>query len=106
MVPSGFVFMQAFPLTANGKIDREKLPFEDQGIFQSEELYLGPTNPLEEQLIQIWEAALGKKPIGVNDNFFNLGGESLMAVRLCSAMERALGKKIPVSLSRCGNGSG
>lgn len=98
MIPSGFVALETFPLTQNGKVDRKKLPIEGQEILQTEESYLGPETPLEEQLVHIWEAVLGKKPIGVNDNFFNLGGESLMAVRLCSAMERALGKKVPVSL--------
>ncbi|MGE0472115.1 MAG: amino acid adenylation domain-containing protein [Nitrospirales bacterium] len=98
MLPSSYVFMKTFPLTVNGKVNREKLPLEDEGAFVDEGKYQAPETPLEAQLTKIWEAVLGKKPIGINDNFFNLGGESLMAVRLCSAMERKLGRKIPVSL--------
>jgi amino acid adenylation domain-containing protein len=98
MVPSGFVFLDTFPLSSNGKVDRRKLPVEGQGSTQEEGTYVAPRNSLERQLMKIWETVLGKQPIGVTDNFFNLGGESLMAVRLCSEMERALQTKIPVPL--------
>ncbi|MGD9851499.1 MAG: amino acid adenylation domain-containing protein [Nitrospirales bacterium] len=98
MIPSGFVFLDAFPLTPNGKVNRDKLALEDEGSIPEDESYQAPGNSLEEQLTTVWEAVLGKKPIGITHNFFSLGGESLMAVRLCSEMERLLGKKIPVSL--------
>ena len=98
MIPAGFVFLDAFPLTSNGKIDRRKLPAEDQRSSQDEERYVAPRNSLEAQLTKIWETVLKKHPIGITDNFFNLGGESLLAIRLCSEMERALHKKIPLTL--------
>ena len=98
MIPSHYISLDAFPLTANGKIDLQKLPFEDQVSAQAEGASVVPRNTLETQLTRIWEAVLGKQPIGVTDNFFNLGGESLMAVRLCSEIERTLQQKVPVSL--------
>jgi aspartate racemase len=98
MIPAGFVFLDAFPLTPNGKVDRSKLPVEDQRSSQEEGNYVAPRNSLESQLTKIWETVLEREPIGVTDNFFNLGGESLMALRLCSEIERALQKKIPVPL--------
>ena len=98
MIPTQFIFLDAFPLTANGKIDQHKLPIEDQISAQEQGTYVAPRNALESQLTKIWETVLGKQSIGVTDNFFNLGGESLMAVRLCSEIERALKQKVPVSL--------
>ncbi|HBP88786.1 MAG TPA: amino acid adenylation domain-containing protein [Nitrospirales bacterium] len=98
MVPTAFILLDAFPLTANGKVDRRKLPAEDQRSAQVEEMYVAPRNSLESQLTKIWETVLERPRIGITDNFFDLGGESLMAVRLCSEMERALHKKIPVPL--------
>jgi len=71
---------------------------ENQRSSQEEGAYVAPRNSLESQLTKIWETVLGRQPIGVTDNFFSLGGESLIAVRLCSEMERALQKKIPVPL--------
>ena len=98
MIPSHYVFLDAFPLTSNGKVDHSNLPFDNQLSSQEEGAYIAPRNALEIQLTKIWETVLGIQPIGVTDNFFNLGGESLMAVRLCSEIERALSRKVPVSL--------
>jgi amino acid adenylation domain-containing protein len=98
MIPAGFVFLDTFPLTPNGKVDQSKLPVEDQRSSQEEGNYVAPRNSLESQLTKIWETVLEREPIGVTDNFFNLGGESLMALRLCSEIERALQRKIPVPL--------
>ena len=98
MIPSQYVFLESFPLTPNGKIDQDRLPFDDETFSQDEGTFVAPRNSLEGQLSKIWEKVLGKQPIGVTDNFFNLGGESLMAVRLCSEIERALQQEVPVSL--------
>lgn len=97
MVPTEYIILNVLPLTANGKVDRNKLPTEDQRHFD-EEPFIPPRNALENQLTEIWQNVLGHHPIGVTDNFFNLGGESLMAVRLCSEVERAMKQKIPVTL--------
>lgn len=98
MIPTEYVFLDAFPLTSNGKVDRNKLPTDGQNSPNAEEIFVAPRNSLETQLTKIWETVLGRQPIGVTENFFNLGGESLIAVRLCSEMEKALQTKIPVPM--------
>ncbi len=98
MIPTGYVFLDVFPLTPNGKVDRNQLPTENHPSPNEKETFVAPRNSIETQLAKIWETVLGRHPIGVTDNFFHLGGESLMAVRLCSEIERALQQKIPVTL--------
>ncbi|GJL50632.1 MAG: hypothetical protein NPIRA01_18590 [Nitrospirales bacterium] len=96
MVPAAFVKLKAFPLTSNGKIHYRMLPDPQMTDFTQGTVYVAPRDTLETQLTQIWENILGKQPIGITDNFFNLGGESLMAVRTCVAIEHTLNKKIPI----------
>ncbi|GJL62118.1 MAG: hypothetical protein NPIRA04_07720 [Nitrospirales bacterium] len=98
MVPSAFVWVDEIPLTPNGKIDRSRLLAEKHTLLQGTETYVAPRNPFENQMVTIWEAVLGKHPIGVTDNFFDLGGESLMAVRLVMEIERVLKVKIDLPL--------
>jgi aspartate racemase len=76
MVPSAFVFPDALPLTPNGKIDRRALPAPDRLKQEPGSTFVPPSDDLEIQLTKIWENVLGKKPIGVKDNFFDLGGHS------------------------------
>jgi aspartate racemase len=98
MIPTEYVFLDTFPLTPNGKVDRQKLLAGNHSSSNNEETFIAPRNSIEIQLTKIWETVLGRHPIGVTDNFFHLGGESLMAVRLCSEIERTLQRKIPVTL--------
>jgi aspartate racemase len=97
MVPSAFAFLDALPLTANGKVDRRALPAPDQSPPGLGKNFVAPRDPVEGQLKGIWEEVLGIQPIGVEDNFFSLGGHSLLAVRLIARIEKTFGKKIPVS---------
>jgi amino acid adenylation domain-containing protein len=97
MVPSAFVLMDAFPLTPNGKIDRRALPPHEQSTTSDSELTT-PRDVLELQLIQIWKEVLRREQIGLRDNFFDLGGHSLMAVRLIDKIERLVQQKIPLSI--------
>jgi acyl carrier protein len=98
MVPSAYVTLEAFPLTANGKIDRRALPAPDASARQIGSDFIGPRTPGEEILAEIWAEILGIEQVGVQDNFFDLGGNSLLAVkmisRLCQALdiELSLGK--------------
>src|SRR4029077_3878354 len=94
MVPSALVFLQELPLTANGKLDRRALP--DPVAFQGEKGSVPPRDALETQLVAIWEKALGLQPIGITDNFFQLGGDSLLAVRIFAEIEQTLGKRLPL----------
>ncbi len=98
MIPSAFVWLDALPLTPNGKVDREKLPAKKQSLSEAAETYVAPRNSLERQVVIIWQDVLGQNPIGVTDNFFDLGGESLLAVRLARALERVLQTKISISM--------
>jgi thioesterase domain-containing protein/acyl carrier protein len=97
MVPSAFVFLDALPLTANGKVDRRSLPAPDQSPPGLGKNFVAPRDPVEGQLKGIWEEVLGIQPIGVEDNFFSLGGHSLLAVRLIARIEKTFGKQVPVS---------
>src|SRR6185503_17997788 len=84
MVPSAFVVLEELPRTPNGKLDRRALP--TSGLLRDEALpYTAPRTPTEELLAGIWSTLLGHSPIGVQDNFFTLGGDSLLAVRVVAA---------------------
>jgi acyl carrier protein len=71
--------MQSLPLTANGKIDRKNLPDLDQDEAGAQQAYVAPRNPTEEKIARLWKDLLGVEQVGVYDNFFNLGGNSLNA---------------------------
>ncbi|WNV06060.1 amino acid adenylation domain-containing protein [Candidatus Methylospira mobilis] len=95
MVPSDFVRLDAMPLSANGKIDRKKLP-EPDGSALRESAYVAPTNPTEELLTEIWQEVLEVKRVGIRDNFFDMGGHSLLAVRVLSRVRATFGVEIPL----------
>jgi aspartate racemase len=96
MIPSTFTQMEAFPLNANGKIDRPALPVPVIGRRDTNEP-LVLISPLEAELIQIWESLLNTRPIGTRDDFFELGGHSLLAARMMAQVESLFSKKIPLS---------
>ncbi len=93
MVPGAIVPLEAFPLTANGKVDTSALP-APQASPSSQ--YCAPVTELERKLCRVWEAALGIEPVSTTANFFTLGGHSLMATRVASGIGRFLGKEVPV----------
>ncbi len=82
MVPSAFVVLEALPLTPNGKVDRKALPEPDAARTAAAEAYVPPRGPIEEALAAIWAELLGRDRVGVHDNFFDLGGHSLIATQL------------------------
>jgi thioesterase domain-containing protein/acyl carrier protein len=96
MVPSFFVRLDALPLTTSGKVDRRALPCPSQE-HREKALFVAPRNELEQQLAGIWKCILKVEHIGVKDDFFALGGHSLMAVRLFDAIENATGQRFPLS---------
>ncbi|MGJ0532391.1 MAG: amino acid adenylation domain-containing protein [Methylocystis sp.] len=87
MIPSAFVFLEALPLTSNGKVDRKALPAPDLDA-QAAHAYVAPRTPTESALCRIWADVLGVERVGVNDNFFELGGHSLLAMTLIEKMRR------------------
>ncbi|MBD1911607.1 MULTISPECIES: non-ribosomal peptide synthetase [unclassified Leptolyngbya] len=97
MVPSVFVPLEALPLTPNGKIDRRALPKPDLSDRMATAVHVAPRTQTEEQLAQIWAEVLNLPAISVTDNFFDLGGHSLLTVRLTSQIEQQFGTKLPLS---------
>jgi amino acid adenylation domain-containing protein len=95
MVPSTVTALEAFPLTANGKLDRNALPEPTRERSDQREL-VAPRTALEKKLAAIWERELGINPIGVTDNFFDLGATSILAASLFAAIERDLGDTLPL----------
>ena len=89
-MPSAFEILAALPLTPNNKLDRKSLPAPSRGNSP----VVPPRDELELQLIQIWEKALGVQPIGIRDNFFDLGGHSLIALQLFAQIEQIWHKRL------------
>jgi amino acid adenylation domain-containing protein len=94
MIPSAFVFLDAIPLTANGKIDRQALPVPD---LAANDTFMPPSDAIEFQLMQIWEEVLQITPIGMKDNFFNIGGHSLLAVSLMARIQKQFDKQLSLA---------
>jgi amino acid adenylation domain-containing protein len=92
-IPTAYVMLDALPLNANAKVDRRALPAPSAARPHLETTWIGPQNLLQQQLIQIWERVLGVSPIGSQDDFFELGGSSLLAVRMADEVERVLGRR-------------
>lgn len=99
MMPSSFVKVEKFPLTANGKIDRKALPepeivVKDTSVDDSRNEILQQQTSTEESLVDIWKEILNLSHVGIKDNFFELGGHSLIGVQLFIEIEKRLGVKL------------
>jgi amino acid adenylation domain-containing protein len=94
MVPSAFVLLDSLPLTPNGKVDRKALP---EPAVESSSDYRAPQTPRQEILCSLFAEVLGAPRIGIDDSFFDLHGESLMAMRLISSIKASLGVELLVS---------
>ncbi len=97
MIPAAIVLLETFPLNSSGKIDRHALPAPDTSRNVVNDSYVAPRLPVEQQLVEIWEELLGTRPIGIKDDFFELGGDSLLAMRLFGRMAQMFSKKLPLS---------
>ncbi len=97
MIPSVFAFIDEFPLTPNGKIDRVRLAQTPLGGSEREHEHISPRTDTEQRLARIWRKLLEVEEIGIRENFFELGGHSLMAVRLFAEIEDKLGVRLPIS---------
>ncbi len=94
MVPSAICVLPRLAESAVGKIDYDALPAQQPGALA--EPARPPGTALERELLSIWEGALSARPIGVHDNFFDIGGDSLAAVAILSAIDSRLGVKVPM----------
>jgi non-ribosomal peptide synthetase component F len=88
MVPASFVPIARLPLTANGKVDRRALP-EPEGLAERRSGLVAPRTDTEATLAAIWRDVLGIDEVGVEDNFFDLGGDSILGVQIASTASRA-----------------
>ncbi|UBU18984.1 amino acid adenylation domain-containing protein [Nonomuraea gerenzanensis] len=95
MVPSAFVELAALPLTANGKVDRKALVVSERA-FEDVAAYEAPATPVEEIIAGVWAGMLRVERIGRHDHFFELGGDSLMAMRTVVHLRKELGLEIPI----------
>lgn len=100
MIPQAFVILDALPLTLNGKIDRKALPPPEQQPLPD---HVAPRTATEISLAELWAAELGVERVGVHDNFFELGADSLMAARLIAKIQKAF--SVEITLAALFNGS-
>jgi amino acid adenylation domain-containing protein len=97
MVPDDFVLMDAIPITPNGKIDRKALPKPDYNIITRQGEYVAPRTDIEMQVSKIWQELMGREKISIFDNFFEIGGRSLVAVQIMARIEKLTGKRLPLA---------
>ena len=96
MIPSAFVYLDALPLTSHGKIDRRALPAPDAERPALAEAFIAPQTPTEKGLASIWTRLLGINRVGINDNYFELGGDSLLATQLVSQLRGVFEVELPL----------
>ena len=96
MLPSAIVQLEGFPLTPNGKLDRKALPAPDGPSHDVDGLYVAPRSELERLIAGVWREELGVERVGVRDNFFNLGGHSLLLIRVNNRLREVLRMELPV----------
>ena len=96
MVPSAFVWLEALPVTANGKLDRRALPPPPPTRPALAQEFVPPASELEGKIAALWSEVLGVEPVGRDDGFFELGGSSLLAVRMVTRLRAELGLDVPM----------
>ena len=95
MIPDVLIKLDTFPVTGNGKLDKKALPDLDSGVPDHE--YVAPTTETEQMICKIWEEVLGLQRVGITDNFFKIGGNSILAIQLSHRMSKALNHEIKVA---------
>jgi amino acid adenylation domain-containing protein len=96
MVPFAFVLLDKLPLTPNGKVDRRALPAPDNARPELSRAYVAPRGEVEEEVARIWAEVLDLKQVGVHDNFFDLGGHSLLVTQVISRVRETFRMDIPL----------
>jgi amino acid adenylation domain-containing protein len=96
MIPSAFVMLDTLPLSSSGKVDRQQLPALAGERPELGETYVAPRTPLEQEIARIWEQVLKVKEVGVYDNFFALGGHSLLGTQVISRVNESLQIEMPL----------
>jgi amino acid adenylation domain-containing protein len=98
MIPAAFVFLDALPLTPNGKIDRKALPAPDRVRPEIEAVFVAPRTPIEEMMAATWSQVLQLEKIGIYDNFFSIGGHSLLAAQVLNRVQQTFNVELPLSI--------
>ncbi|MGD1897769.1 MAG: amino acid adenylation domain-containing protein [Phormidesmis sp.] len=94
MVPTRYQILSSLPLTANGKVDRKALPRPQLG---KQTKYIAPTTPTEERIVSLWQTLLETEKVGIQDNFFEIGGNSLSAMQLLSQLQNTFSIELTVT---------
>ena len=85
MIPENYIIIESLPLTVNGKVDYKKLP--KVGLI-NQDIYIAPSTELEIQLCEIWQEVLKLDKVGVTDDFFRVGGNSILAIKLSNVINK------------------
>ena len=97
MIPTEFVILASLPVTANGKIDRDRLPAPTNPVELADHHFISPGTPTERLVAAIWSEQLNVPDISIDSDFFELGGHSLIAVKIMMAIEEQTGRRLPLS---------
>jgi acyl carrier protein len=95
-IPSAFVILESFPLTPHGKVDRHALPAPGRSDVEPDHMYVAPSTSIEEEVAQIFRETLRIDDVGIYDDFFILGGHSLLVIKVISRLNRAFGVELSV----------
>jgi natural product biosynthesis luciferase-like monooxygenase protein len=97
MIPSTFVWLEALPLTPNGKIDRKALPEPVSASTRDDRDVYAPRTDVEAAIREVWQRVLRVPNVGVKSNFFDLGGHSILAVKVQSELSKLFGRRLPIA---------
>jgi acyl carrier protein len=98
MLPAALLVLEALPRLPNGKVDREALPAPQLDGAGREQAYVAPRTPIEAQLAQLWAQVLGLSQVGVHDNFFALGGDSITTLQIKSYVHETFQIDVPLQM--------
>ncbi len=95
MIPALYVRLDALPLSPSGKVDRKALEEQAAGVSGRSREHVAPETPLERLLVRIWEDVLDHRPVGLHDDFFALGGNSLHVMQVTGALRDLFRREVP-----------
>jgi amino acid adenylation domain-containing protein len=98
MLPAAFIQLEELPLTANGKVDKSKLPAPSEAALLADTIYAAPRNETEEKIAAIWKEMLGREKVGITDDYFEIGGNSLKAMSIIKRMIDETGISVPLKI--------
>jgi acyl carrier protein len=98
MVPSAIIVLEQLPRTRHGKLDRQALPVVESSRFNQSLTHTPPQTPLQKIIADVWRERLDLRQVGLHDNFFQLGGHSLLVIQVISELRKQLAIDLPVQL--------